>query len=287
MRYLPFILISLVLYTLFFYNNQQPNLLSPESVNTGKKIVPLNFVKLAEQDKQQNQTISLIIQHPVEQSKRTVSPIPLSITTKTVQKSQPSSPPVQVNKAQLLASIKTTPASETALLKGELYEQDFHLNLPAPPIKKRPAKKKTTVVTTSLSSQLLKQKKIVISKPQNSTASTNETTKPKRSFKKQVKPTLTAVKNELGLQEAIAVSGNKPHYPKKAKANKQQGIVTIKFTVTMQGKSKRPKIIRSSGHKTLDNAVLEFIKKEHFMPALKGIEKVTSEQLFSFKFELI
>ncbi|WP_211217174.1 energy transducer TonB, partial [Psychromonas hadalis] len=43
----------------------------------------------------------------------------------------------------------------------------------------------------------------------------------------------------------------------------------------------------SSGHKTLDNAVLEFIKKEHFMPALKGIEKVTSEQLFSFKFELI
>jgi len=44
MRYLPFIIISFVLYALFFYNNQQPALLSANSENdTAEKVVPLDF----------------------------------------------------------------------------------------------------------------------------------------------------------------------------------------------------------------------------------------------------
>ena len=111
-----------------------------------------------------------------------------------------------------------------------------------------------------------------------------ETSKPKRSFKKQVKA--MPAPGEQTLQEAIAVSGNKPHYPKAAKSKQQQGLITVKFIVTMQGKTKNAQITKSSGHTILDGAMLEFIKKERFMPALKGIEKVTSEQQFSFKFAL-
>ena len=54
----------------------------------------------------------------------------------------------------------------------------------------------------------------------------------------------------------------------------------------MQGKTRKPQLVTSSGHQILDSAVLEFINNERFMPALKGIEKVTSEQQFSFQYSL-
>jgi protein TonB len=342
MRYFPFIIISLILYTLFFYNSQQPDLLSAnntsEKTSPDSKIVLLDFEKVAKKEQQQillasasATTKTIVIPTPTTTPLPTIAitqkiiPIPVASLTQTsssklepesIQKPAPkmqTAPEVEPvttmtkkgrekevittkNKQQkqklkqLQVSIQSMPASESALLKGELYERNFHLDLPPPPVQKRKPKKKdvkskkiptsTTAkkAQTSLSSQLLKQK--------NSTSKAKESTnsKPKRSFKKVVKP--IAESAEEGLQEAIAVSGNTPNYPKKAKNEKLQGTVTVKFTVSVQGKSKKAQIVTSSGHKILDAAVMDFIEKERFMPSFNGIENVTKEQQFSFRFSI-
>lgn len=334
MRYLPFIVISLVLYILFFYHNQQPELLSANQTNLDEKIIPLDFDEVAQLDKKSldkanavtetefqpqqpkidEKTMASTIVIATSSAEKTVAPALITTVKETSPKEIVSTKTTTAIKSShknnaLIASIKSTSADEVSRLRGELYDENFHLDLPAPPVKKKVPKKKkaktkqtslvaktTTpkneVVTDSISSELLKQKSNVISKPKKTVMATpvepqaeKKNEKPKRAFKKHVKP-MQAANDEKNLQEAIAVSGNKPRYPEKAKAEKQQGQVAVKFTVNMQGKSKNPEIVRSSGHKILDNAVLEFIATERFMPALKGIEKVTSEQQFYFKYEL-
>lgn len=174
------------------------------------------------------------------------------------------------------ASIKSTPASDAALLKGEIYERYFYVDLPPEP--KKQAKQR------SITDSINKKETTVITKAPSQVIVKEVNGKNKRSFKKQVKPSQTLNKNK-GLQEAIAVSGNKPDYPNKARNGNLQGEVSIKFTVNMRGYSKNPQVISSSGHKALDDAVLDFINNERFMPALEGIEKVTSEQQYSFSYK--
>ena len=306
MRYLPFIIISLILYTLFFYNNQQPEILSAKNQDLlSSKIVPLDFDTTTEQKISREapsviptQEVDIVVPSPsskpikvariIEVTQATEELSAIEVTKKII--------PREDRLKELLALIKLAPSSEAALLKGELYEQDFYLDLPARPAqKKKPKKKKVTAKKTSkktppqkvesaVSELLLTQQEKIVPTTQNSATTKPESKKAKRSFKKQVKPAVT--NGQQGLQEAIAVSGNKPYYPKVAKKAQQQGTVTVKFTVNMQGKSKAAQLITSSGHKSLDKAVLDFVKKERFMPALKGIEKVTSVQQFSFKFSL-
>lgn len=313
MRYIPFFIITFVLYTLFFYNNQQPEILAANKVSDesiiNEKIIPLDFEEIAKKDQQQQ-----LLTHMTLVTKRQETPTLTSDPTPTLNPSP--SPEVKIvfatievkkavlsepvpsrinitaeqltkNSQQLHVLIKSTPASESALLKGELYERGFYLHLPPPPAQKNTKQKNKTmavVAETSVSNQLLKQTKNMPVNQQKNTATNTQKAKPKRSFKKQAQAMKTNAAQDL--PEAIAISGNKPHYPQKAKVKKQQGIVTVKFTVNMQGKTKNAQIISSSGHSTLDNVMLEFIKKERFMPALKGIEKVTSEQQFSYTFLL-
>lgn len=357
MRYLPFIIISLVLYTLFFYHNQEPELLS---VNNNvseqiikQKVIPLDFKEVAKLD--QNTSLpplsmeepivtvaitpetAVIPKTAVTPATSEVSLIPaapvtpeISITPVTTEISVAAStaeisliaitPDLQPeiatenitvaseNSANITdtaknatypqkniekmkhfqASIKSTAASDVALMKGEFYERDFHLDLPAPPVSQKspivaPTLTKSEVDNIALSSILIENKQTVTEKAELNTAITTENEKPKRVFKKPLKSQLAPPLP--GLQVAIAVSGNKPSYPHEAKADKVQGTVSAKFTVSMQGKSRNPEIITSSGHQILDNALLKFIANERFMPALKGIEKVTSEQQFTFKFQ--
>jgi len=114
--------------------------------------------------------------------------------------------------------------------------------------------------------------------------------KSKRIFKKKPPannaPSVSAVKNTGVLQEALVVSGNIPAYPKRAILRKQQGRVVVELTVSISGTAQNPKIITSSGLAILDAAVLNFIARERFMPAHRGTEKVSSQQIFAFRFEL-
>ncbi|WP_413700444.1 energy transducer TonB [Psychromonas sp. KJ10-10] len=178
-------------------------------------------------------------------------------------------------------SIQMTEAHQSALLKGEFYDKTFHLHLSDPVVKssatKEIANKKAPLKTTSVSASnsLLK-----LTQPIPGNQPEIENDKPKRTFKKVVKP----FSNNNGLSEAIVASGNKPIYPKQAIKEKLQGTVTVKFIVSTEGESQSPKMVKSSGHKILDTTVLDFVKKERFMPSFDGVEKVTKEQQFTHKF---
>lgn len=297
-RYFPFIIISLILYTLFFYYHKKSKLLSSSELIATAKVISLDLHKQTESKKLTS------IESPI----KPVAIVDLALMPTgmliTAQKHSPNRKIVDIQKRteqlrQFKISIKTTLSSDVALLKGEFYERDFHLDLPAPPIKKKitfigknniPKEiigkleknnitKKFNITQFVASSDILNQKQIAIKKTKEIITLQS---KPKRSFKKQLNAQQTAI--IPGLQTAISISGNVPTYPKVAKQQGLQGTVTATFIVNMQGKSQNPKIISSSGHKILDKALLEFINKERFMPALKGIEKVTREQQFSFKY---
>lgn len=290
MRYFPFIIISFVLYVVFFYHSQEPKLLA---VNKGealnKQVIPLDFDNTLESELSKKIPIETLKINTIEMPPvvEIVLPTPALAATKKQEN--------RVKMDAFYASVKSTPAKEGALLKGEFYERDFYLHLPPPPAEiKAPKKKKKSAktskkfttakvaATSSVSSELLKQVPSKASKNPEVNTATQKSDKPKRSFKKSVKPMQASSKQ--GLQEAIAVSGKQPQYPQKARKDKLKGTVSVTFTVSMQGKTRNPALATSSGHKILDSAVLEFIEKERFMPALKGIEKVTSEQQFSFTF---
>jgi protein TonB len=344
MRYLPFIIISLVLYTLFFYHNQEPELLSVNNDLSEQiikqKVIPLDFKEVAKLDKdtslapltdEPNGAVEKTTEPTVKPSAAEISVVTVTteisttpvttdlqpeVATETITVASDLQPKVatedttvasksnhnttemvkntnypQINIEKMKhfqASIKSTEASDVALIKGEFYERDFHLDLPAPPASYKtplvtPTPKESTLDSAPLSSMLIEKNQKLTQKTENNTAIKTQNEKPKRVFKKPVKSQSAAPL--AGVQVAIAVSGNKPSYPPEAKAEKLQGTVSAKFIVSMQGKSRNAKIITSSGHQVLDNALLKFIANERFMPALKGIEKVTSEQQFTFKFQ--
>ena len=369
MRYLPFIIISLILYTLFFYNNQEPELLTANN-DSSEKIVPIDFNLSSELEekivleekpslgaKTQSDVQTVLIKKTMLEEKElldeqevlknqpqleekvapekqqlqvitsTTSVVPekttLAVPDETIVASKEvaiQTPSITKNSTKPLDlttdadekikkeipadnSIDSIIANESALLKGEFFQRNLLVNLPPLPVKKKKtaatkntskqnnvSKKQPSSATkreieqASVSSILLQNNTSLTTKQSPNFKVKKQSEKPKRTFKKQVKSMMDVA--IPGLQFAIAVSGNKPQYPAQAKADKLQGTVTARFVVNTQGKTKNSQVINSSSHKVLDNALLEFVKKERFMPALDGIEKVTSEQQLSFKYEI-
>tara|TARA_R110001583_G_scaffold21088_1_gene80248 strand:+ start:13674 stop:14843 length:1170 start_codon:yes stop_codon:yes gene_type:complete len=386
MRYFPFIIISLVLYSLFFYHSQQPELLSVVDNNAHQekiiksKVIDFDFEKAIEltptlsntsvdelsidnsttqkalQEAQTEsieaaESVALLLENEVVESNSEVIPkpildieVPTSDISKTI--SEKATPAIEIAKNippistkivpeyEMPVAIAETPittneestttpdvtievievveavevekeeknlspgslhsmqAREAALLKGEFYDNNFHLYLSPAPVKNNKMQTKTasnksdantTSITQASASESLQ--KLIQHKPKlekTNQVSQKNNDKPKPSFKKVLKPVIN--KSANGIPEAIVASGNKPSYPTQALNDKLQGTVTVKFIVSMQGNSKNPQMLSSSGHKILDKTVLDFVKKERFMPSFDGTEKITSEQQFSFKF---
>ena len=313
MRYAPFIIISLILYTLFFYNNQDPELLIINN-DSSEKIVSIDFnlsgelkeqTTLKEKPSQdikaqldehqvleagQQLPVTALVTSGVTENTTTVIPVQTSPTIKNSTKplDLPTEPNTRIEKViPVDKSTHSTTASDSALLKGEFYQQTILVNLPPLPVKKK-------ISTPKQIKREAKQASVSAKSPQNNTSLkvkqppsfkvNKQSEKPKRTFKKQIK-TMPHIAIP-GLQIAIAVSGNTPQYPVQAKVDKLQGTVTAKFIVNIQGKTKNSQVIYSSSHKVLDDALLEFVNKERFMPALDGIDKITSEQQLSFKYEI-
>ena len=208
-------------------------------------------------------------------------------------------------------NIKTHTSGEVALLKEYVFEQN-RMNLPkvaiSKPTKKKKIKKFTIKNSTVKSAQPLvptkkseitartnktNQQKIALStKELNNKTSTSTLTKnnlvaiEKRIFKPKSDAMHTSMASQgNSLQQAIAVSGKAPSYPKQAALQHQKGHVVANMTVTVTGSTKEAEIVQSSGHEVLDKEVLSFIAQERFMPALKGQEKVSSKQSFYYRFE--
>lgn len=60
----------------------------------------------------------------------------------------------------------------------------------------------------------------------------------------------------------------KKHYPSEAKKARQQGIVTVRFTVDREGNVSGVSIKRSSGHELLDRATLDLLARVAPLPRM-------------------
>lgn len=202
----------------------------------------------------------------------------------------------QLAKIRHQNSIKNHLSTDDALLKEFIFNQNL-INLPALIPKKvsnnKPSEKVKNL--SSYSSNGLNENTVLTSIA--STLPLNNPTQVIRNNKLKIiakrapeEVSVSRVKprnnNKLKtLQEAVAISGKKPKYPQRAALRQQKGQVKATMTVMENGQTIAVKLTTSSGHEMLDKAVLNFIENERFMPALKGQEKISSEQSYSFRYQ--
>ncbi|MFQ5849212.1 MAG: energy transducer TonB [Candidatus Binatia bacterium] len=78
----------------------------------------------------------------------------------------------------------------------------------------------------------------------------------------------------------------KPRYPESARREGVQGITLLKLHVLESGKVGQILVERSAGHRDLDEAALEAVKKWRFEPARKGKRPTAVWVLLPVRFEL-
>lgn len=88
------------------------------------------------------------------------------------------------------------------------------------------------------------------------------------------------------LKTAILRSTGKPKYPRRSILRNQTGRVKVKILISQTGLSEAVELVQSSGHKLLDQSVLQFVKQAEFLPATQNGLAIASYQVFSFRFVL-
>ena len=77
-------------------------------------------------------------------------------------------------------------------------------------------------------------------------------------------------------------------YPKQAKKNKKQGVVTVRFTVARNGQLLTKKLEKSSGIEELDQAALAMLDKASPVPKIpKKFNKETLTVVIPIEYSLI
>ncbi|MGJ8581584.1 MAG: energy transducer TonB [Psychromonas sp.] len=243
----------------------------PELNNTNLKTLPVDSLEVQQAENNQE-----IVTHKAEK-----------MSTAAVQ-AAPKLNNTQLNKPPYSVTPKTHKATDSALLKAELFEQQI-VDLPKLP-KKRSTKEKVVVRTTKVAS--IKQKPTTSDSKTSLTINKNSATPlitskvvKKPTFKPKVDTELLNLSETIKLPEAVAISGKKPDYPSAAASFNKKGQVIASMTVLPTGSTKEAQIVKSSGYKELDQAVIDFIGQERFMPSLQGQDKVSSKQVFSFSYE--
>ena len=77
-----------------------------------------------------------------------------------------------------------------------------------------------------------------------------------------------------------------PVYPDSARAAHETGTVLVQVLVLANGQPKTFRIIKSSGHKDLDDAVLAALKRSTFTPAMRGSTPQTAFYDATYRFTL-
>lgn len=86
------------------------------------------------------------------------------------------------------------------------------------------------------------------------------------------------------LEKIKKILTDKKKYPEIAKRMKKQGEVAFELTINNEGKIDKIDLVKSSGHKILDDSTLEVLGTIKILPKPpKGIGKIN----FSYKYELI
>ena len=288
-HYLPFFIITTALYAAVFYHHKEVTVITPLPLNSGQQSVQVQFIN--ERQAPSGKSASELKKEKIKPAANVAAKKEQIKATDEIQKKQNNQHTAMLaahskNSAEITAathklqkSIRETTAKHDAQLKAELFseqlQQDAGVTENSP---KLPQNKKPKLAAMP---KKMKKPAPVVDDEREQPHKKN-----KRIFKKKPAAAVSAVKNSGVLQEALVVSGNIPTYPKRAILRNQQGRVVVQLTVDISGTAHNPKIITSSGHTILDTAVLDFIARERFMPAHRGTEKVSSQQIFVFRFEL-
>lgn len=99
-----------------------------------------------------------------------------------------------------------------------------------------------------------------------------------------ITPSLAATTKPL--KTAILRSTGKPKYPRRSILRNQTGRVKVKILISQKGLSEAVELVQSSGHKLLDQSVLQFVKRAEFLPATQNGQAIASYQVFFFRFVL-
>ena len=70
-----------------------------------------------------------------------------------------------------------------------------------------------------------------------------------------------------------------PSYPSKARSQGLQGTTRISATVTASGKISSPRVVASSGHRSLDSSALSAVKRWRFTPAKNGLGQAVAHPI--------
>ena len=70
-----------------------------------------------------------------------------------------------------------------------------------------------------------------------------------------------------------------PKYPTSARRSGAQGTTKISATITSSGRVSKPKVITSSGHRSLDSSAISAVKKWRFAPAKNGLGQPIAYQM--------
>lgn len=93
------------------------------------------------------------------------------------------------------------------------------------------------------------------------------------------KAAATAAQAKRVASGPVITKRTSPNYPTSARSKGLQGTARISATVTASGKVSSPRIIASSGHRTLDSSALSAVKKWRFSPAKNGLGQAISHPI--------
>jgi len=77
-----------------------------------------------------------------------------------------------------------------------------------------------------------------------------------------------------------------PPYPKKAKRRRLEGVVELIVSVSTKGRVLSLKVLKSSGHKSLDKSAVQTVRTWRFLPAKKNGKVVESDVIVPIRFRL-
>jgi len=78
----------------------------------------------------------------------------------------------------------------------------------------------------------------------------------------------------LTQRPSIRRNGALPEYPAASRRAKEEGIVSLKLCVDTSGRITKAELVKSSGFPRLDEATLDWVKRERLNPAMQGKKAV-------------
>jgi protein TonB len=86
--------------------------------------------------------------------------------------------------------------------------------------------------------------------------------------------------------QPTSLSVIRPRYPYRARAEGQEGSVTLRVRVSAEGRMQAVDVVRCSGFAALDEAALGAVRKAGFVPAERAGQRVDGEIDLTFTFRL-